>query len=129
MEVTVVQLRPEAPDPPGEDRTPAVLAFLHRLLLAPTAERNSWSELLFGLARAFGAAGAGVGQVQAGTVAVRHRVRVAETPPGAGPWEHALGALAGRGGLSCAVSVRCADGSPWLLTTFQPTQGGLAVLW
>jgi signal transduction histidine kinase/CheY-like chemotaxis protein len=98
-----------------DDRSRDVLEFAHQLL-AGQAPTPRLEEVLAGLARAFGAAGAGLGRLHDGRPVVRQGVEITDTTlPAPCPWDTRPELLAQLAAGPISLPVPGAGDTAWLL--------------
>ncbi len=113
---------------PAEDHTATALEFVHGLLRAAPAEELDRAAVLCRLARAFGAAAAGMAAPLDGPAVVRRRADGAVPSPSPCPWEKQPALLTRIRRSSVAVEITGGDGAPWLAVAAGTDEAGW-LLW
>jgi signal transduction histidine kinase/ActR/RegA family two-component response regulator len=100
-----------------DERSRNVLDLVHRLLTMSPSTPRRLEEVLADLARAFAAAGAGLGRLHDGLPVVRQRIETAGTDsPMSGPWETRPELLAQLAAVPTPLPITGAADTTWLLT-------------
>jgi hypothetical protein len=100
-----------------DERSRNVLDLVHRLLTMSPSTPRRLEEVLADLARAFAAAGAGLGRLHDGLPVVRQRIETAGTDsPMPGPWETRPELLAQLAAVPTPLPITGAADTTWLLT-------------
>jgi signal transduction histidine kinase len=113
---------------PPDDRSRPVLDLAHRLLASSPSTPLPLEEVLADLARAFAAAGAGLGRLHDGLPVVRRRVETAD-PPVPCPWEARPELLAQLAAEPTPVPITGAADTAWLLTAVSSLGRPAWLLW